>query len=93
MLPAIGVGTELIQSDLLTIPISVITEKNFDALLEYHNDGIVSFEVNSPGVGKSVLEWVKNQTAKQMFDSLGKYIIEGRKDALAKGGIEDFLKK
>ena len=93
LLPAIGVGTELIQSDLLTIPISVITEKNFDALLEYHNDGIVSFEVNSPAIGKSVLEWVKNQTAKQMFDSLGKYIIEGRKDALTKGGIEDFLKK
>jgi hypothetical protein len=93
LLPAIGVGTELIQSDLLTIPISVITEKNFDALLEYHNDGIVSFEVNSPDVGKSVLEWVKNQTAKQMFDSLGKYIIECRKVALAKGGIEDFLKK
>ena len=90
--PPVGMGTQLLTSDKLLLPVSIINGENEDDVLEVYNDGIVSFRTDHDRDKiLHVLNWAKSCTGQDFFVTLGAAIYNAYIKANVKGGASEHL--
>lgn len=90
--PPVGMGTQLLTSDRLLLPVTIINGENEDDLLEVYNDGIVSFRTDHDRAKLDhVINFAKSCTAQDFFVTLGGAIYSGYISANVRGGASEYL--
>ena len=90
--PPVGMGTQLLTSDKLLLPVTIINGENEEDVLEVYNDGIVSFRTDHDRDKiLHVLNWAKSCTGQDFFVTLGAAIYNAYIKANVKGGASEYL--
>lgn len=90
--PPVGMGTQLVNSDKLLLPICVINGENEEDIQEIFNDGIVSFRTDHDREKLNhVINWAKSCSAQDFFVTLGRSVYNGYIAAHSKGGASEYL--